>query len=385
MSIGELFRQWRTLTVHLGLFGLGMAVLHAFPDLVAGESAPISAERAMMVIKDDAALGIDDRVSVRAKIGETFRVGRANGRFLWVPTRRAWIQREDVMPLDQAVRHFTKEIAESPNALAYHRRGVAFATQGKDDLAVSDLDQAIRLDPSAGGAYVNRGNIWRKRGEFDRAMADYDKAVQLDPDNAVACNNRGMVWMDRKEFDKAIADFNRAITINPQHASALNNRGVSWREKGEYRKAIEDYEAAIRVDPRYAAAYGNRGFAWKQLEDYAKAVADYDEAIRLDPQSAVACNDLAWLLATCRDAKFRDGQKAVELATKACKMTAFRIGTYLDTLAAACAETGNFQDAVKWAKQCLQKAPENERSGIQRRLELYEKGKPFRDEPKPTS
>ena len=57
---------------------------------------------------------------------------------------------------------------------------------------------------------------------------------------------------------------------------------------------------------------------------YDKAIADYNEAIRLDPKYALAYNGLAWLAATCPDAKYRDGKKAVQSAVTACKLTEWK-------------------------------------------------------------
>jgi tetratricopeptide (TPR) repeat protein len=189
-----------------------------------------------------------------------------------------------------------------------------------------------------------------------------------------------LVFSDAGEFDKAIADFTKAIQIDPQYASAWNSRGVAWREKEDYRKAIQDYDEALRIDRRYAEAYGNRGFALRRLGDYAPAIADYEQAIRLAPRLPSPHNDLAWLLATCPKEKFRNGQKAVEHANKACELTGFQKWEFVDTLAASYAEAGDFPNALQSAERCLKLAPEGERARLEQRLRLFEKKKPYRAE-----
>jgi len=123
---------------------------------------------------------------------------------------------------------------------------------------------------------------------------------------------------------------------------------------------------------------------WKK-HDYIKAAADFGQAILLNPGSPEACNNLAWLRATCPEASLRDGKEAVELATRACDQTGYKIQSLVDTLAAAYAETDDFENAVKYEKLSLgliSATPQN-RPAMEERLALYEHRKPFRQKPNP--
>ena len=75
--------------------------------------------------------------------------------------------------------------------------------------------------------------------------------------------------------------------------------------------------------------------------------------MRLDPTYLALLNNKAWLLATCTDKRYRDGKKALELATKSCELTEWKNCYSLATLAGAYAETGDFDKAVQWEEMAL--------------------------------
>jgi tetratricopeptide (TPR) repeat protein len=202
-----------------------------------------------------------------------------------------------------------------------------------------------------------------------------------DPASTEEFVTRGLMWARKGEIDKAIADYNEAIRLDPKVAPAFGLRGNAWYVKKEYDKAIADFNEAIRLDPKLALAFHNRGRIWKAKKEYDKAIADINEAIRLDPKLAMAFNSRAWLWATCPDARYRDGKKALESATHACELTEWMDAYKLDTLASAHAEVGEFSKAIEFQEKAntLYSDP-TIRKGGEARLKLYREGKPYREE-----
>src|SRR5262249_57640536 len=103
--------------------------------------------------------------------------------------------------------------------------------------------------------------------------------------------------------------------------------------------------------------------------------------VGVDAENAGGRNRRGWLLATCPEASVRDGTRAVEQARKACDLTGWKDGGYLDTLAAASAESGDFTEAVRWAKQAVEVGEDDkeELGNMRQRLSLFQAGRPYRE------
>ena len=125
--------------------------------------------------------------------------------------------------------------------------------------------------------------------------------------------------------------------------------GMLYTAQKKSTKAIEIYTALLADEPKAWQALRGRGDAYLNIGKHAAAIADYEQALKLQPKDDGVLNNLAWVLATSPDAKLRDGPKAIKLATQACEVTDYKAAHILSTLAAAYAETGDYQNAVKWS------------------------------------
>ncbi|MCA9271130.1 MAG: tetratricopeptide repeat protein, partial [Planctomycetales bacterium] len=222
-----------------------------------------------------------------------------------------------------------------------------------------------------------RAVTWTNKGELDIAIADYDELIRL-RESPAFYHVRGICYHVKGDYDRAIEDFNQAIRIDPGAARYYNSRSQSWYEKGEYLRAQGDGDNAIRLKPSLASAYANRGRALEAQEKFDDAARDYAKSIDADPNYALAYIYYAWLMATSDDEALRDSEKAVKYAERACKLTGWEDANALGTLAAACADAGDFEAAQRWETkaQGLYPAAAKERWAFL--LELYQQGKPYR-------
>jgi tetratricopeptide (TPR) repeat protein len=305
----------------------------------------------------------------------------------WLSVRhrgtQGWFPKEKAVLVKDALSYFDEKVhANDRDAFALARRGQAWKEQGKYEKALADFNEAIRLDPDRAAYLSARGTVYDRLDEFDRAIGDYNESLRRDPADAQTYCCRGRAYRAKKNDDQAINDYNQAVRLDPQLADAYFHRGNAYKARKEYTQAVRDYGEAIRLDPNWPDPYFNRANARRANKEYDQAVSDYREVVRLDPDDADALSNLAWLLATCPDPKVRDGKKAVDYATKACDLTSWKAAYFLSTLAVACAEAGEFEQAVKWQKHALESSQYERSEGkeARQRLALFEDKRPYREE-----
>ena len=372
------------------------------------------AGRKVVVIRDSVDLKSRARVVGSAYQGDVLSVDTVKETWLWIGDRKGYVKRADVVPLEQAIGYFTAAIRRSPSADGYIARGKVWSALGDSDRAIADHTEAIRRDPRNEIAYMHRAEVWREKREFARAISDYDQMIRLVPngssgyslrasayrdagnlDRALADLNeairidgrwwdyakRGSIRSARQDWDGAISDFSQALFHDPTDWYTFSERGRARHLKGDLAGAVHDYTACLRLNPKYEFARKQRAAALERQGKFSEAISDLLELAPLQSGAAAAetYNTLGWLYATCPLPEVRDGEKAVQYATRACELTEFRLANQVDTLAAAHAERGEFARAVEVQQQAVSLVEEAQRQDFTSRLELYRSQRPYRD------
>jgi tetratricopeptide (TPR) repeat protein len=418
---------------------IGLATVTLAGSFMAGKtcSEELEVGEKVMVVSNDAEFKAGDKVTGHPGLGECLKIGnpgpgvltKIKGDWLWVSEQRAYVHRRHVVPAADAVDRCTASIQRSPTSQNFVLRGIARQRDG-DPQALDDFNRAIELNAKNADAYYQRASARWSDAFFGKSfgqpvdarvlksvLADLGEAVRLNPHHKQAFVQRTRVWWSQQKYDEAAADFEQAIKIDANDGSVVAQRGRMWLEAGQYDRAIADFSAAMDMPPygRISGYLYNRGQAWASKIEYEKAAADYSECLRTDhdfPSALTARYDravayqhlghfrkaiqdllkcaqakeawdehhsrLAWLLATCPDAELRDGPSAVKHAEHACETSRWKNADFIDTLAAAQAETGAFELAIETEQRALELATDAERPRFEHRLDLYQAGKPYR-------
>lgn len=174
------------------------------------------------------------------------------------------------------------------SADAYCNRGNTLSELGRDQEAIADHDQAIKIKPDLVEAYSNRGAAKARLKRFEEAILDFEHALQLHPNASYVYCNRGLAKVGLARLHEAISDFQLAIQLGraEQDPRVYAHLGNALADAGKFEEAIAAYNNLLALEPSSAEALGWRGDAKSHLKQYEEAISDFDQALKLRADAA---------------------------------------------------------------------------------------------------
>jgi len=307
-----------------------------------------------------------------------------------------------------------------PESYATHElRALVLLALDRNEDALASFDQATELAPDAITPYLRRSEMYGNLGNLEQAIAQATKAIDLNEESPLGYLMRSDLYLRNEQPEQSLADVEKALELKPGlvqgfllKARAFDSMGRTDEAMEQLeelaaglppqveinlqiamyalqlempRRAIESLDRALAIEPDNALVLRFRGDAHLNISQHEDAVASYERALTIEPEDEGILNNLAWTLATSPNDDVRDGKRALELATRAGELTSYEQAHILSTIAAAYAETGDFEKAKEWSKKAVELASSGEEQDeddgeqINEEFASYQQGKPWRE------
>jgi eukaryotic-like serine/threonine-protein kinase len=159
--------------------------------------------------------------------------------------------------------------------------GKLHSSEGKDDLALQEFQQALALNRRDSNALAGMANAYERMGRVAEAEKTYQTSANMRPDYWDGYNSLGTFYLRQRRFPEAVAQFDRVIELTPDNAAGWSNRGAAYSNMKEFGKAERDLKRSIEIAPSYGA-YVNLGALYAAQKDYADYAAMTEKALQLN-------------------------------------------------------------------------------------------------------
>jgi tetratricopeptide (TPR) repeat protein len=317
--------------------------------------------------------------------------------------------------LNEALAALDKATALAPSAPEpYQQRGEIYRLQDDPAKAIEQFNRVLQMQPGFLLTLIHRAEAYLANKQYDEALVDIEAVLKDNPKLTVAHGLRAQALASLERMPEAIAEMRALAEATPQQPEFRMQLALYYLVDKQPREAIREYGEIIKGDaakdeepaektegeqeqdddgeektadegttqggePLKFQALRGRADAYLNIGEHAEAVKDFDAALKINAEDTGVLNNFAWVLATSPDEDVRDGKRAVELATKAVELTDEKEAHILSTLAAAYAETGDFEAARKWSQKSVDMQDPEHADQLAKELASYKENKPWRE------
>lgn len=231
---------------------------------------------------------------------------------------------------------YSKTPKKAKTSYHHFKRSRIYYEQGRVKEALSEINEAIKLDSEDARFYQFLGYIHFSMGNYDEAEAAYIKTLEMKPDLTDARNHLGALYLAMDRFDDALKEFRIALKdrFYPTPEIIYFHIGEVYRKMDDLEEAAAHLRRALEINPKYYRAHYELGNILSEMGDMQEAIFEYkvvetNKIYQRDPDFHFVFA-MAYLKAGQRDKAKKHLLKVVELAPGTPKY--IRAREILDTL-----------------------------------------------------
>jgi tetratricopeptide (TPR) repeat protein len=206
-------------------------------------------------------------------------------------------------------------------ASAHVDLGLLYVQVNRQDDAVAQFKEALRLEPARSEAALGLVNIWRVQakeamgsGDLEKALSLLIQARKLTPQNAQVDFEFGMVALRMSLLPDAVQAFQEVLGVRKDDCSAIYGLGRAQIGLSKFQEARELFERYVRLRPEDASGHYALGFSLQALQQAAEARRELEKSIAIQPAQTESYFQLGLLdlEANSLDGAVRRFKKALE-------------------------------------------------------------------------
>ena len=287
--------------------------------------------------------------------------------------------------VDEAEKLFDEAINEDGNRLTGRlEKGQFLFSIGEYQKAIDFYTELIKDTGPLPTILYLRGAARIQAKDETGALKDINKAIGLNPSFEEAVRLKALLYIQMKKYPEGIRLLEKLRSKNPDDEVIAAQLARALADSGKFSEGIDRLNKLLEKKPGNQTLLRGKADMYLSYAKWEEAIATYEEIIKEHPGDSGSLNNYAWLLATSPEDSIRNGQKALELAKLAAEKTNYRESYILSTLAAAYAESGDFEKAREWSEKAValaEKEKEERLDDLKNELESYRKNEPWRETP----
>ena len=258
------------------------------------------------------------------------------------------------------------------------------ALEMEDKKQIMDLSlKLLNDDPQNVGIRMLRVRVALADKKYDEALEEIRLALFFDENSKELQMMKALILCqkDKANFDDARKAVENILNDKDADVDALLIASSVAQKIKNPELALKVFQCILKQDDKNEDALCGIPTAYIALKQYDKAVEAFEKSVKLFPENPTALNNYSWFLATTTQDAWRDGKKALELGLKAAQASNYEKAYILSTLAAAYAENGDFENALKYIQKALEiNKDDSIAQSIKNEMESYKQNKPIRED-----